>query len=542
MSFSLPRTPTVPVFPQQLRGRRVHRLVQWLPYIGRVLQSPLQALLIMIVPALLLMPLSLHWSLLPFFSCAVAVSFHVDRALSSRFLLPPLALLTIPAFLGLGVGVPMVAGDLGFSISPVHLTMQLVGLLGLPFGMIGYVWARGRVATDWCPPRADSIYREVSKPLLKLAMFFAIFDLIRIVIGWRSGSLDRGYAGEALVGQSIGIWTFTGIFNRWGNLWFFFLPILWRFNGALGRAILAGVLFFYALVAYASGSRGLVLFPIIFIFFGYYFFVDRPHIKVERWAFVLIPLFALYIYTVDVFRNTDQFRNSRLADLPARLAASKAISSGADDRHDFVFTTGRALIGVADEIVYSSTPDEVPYAGGGDILPAMLWTWMPQKLKPNKPLLVDANEVVASYTGVRNERSGTAISLAADCYRRFGWGGIPAGLFAFGVLFGLAVRAVLYVFRRKSVIAGIGLSALLLGGFQAGFSVTVLQTWWVWAYDIPKHVAGILLVAFVAAGSSNRGLDHYARRAQFDNSLSSSGLLAALKEDRSNRERRHGTS
>ena len=283
----------------------------------------------------------------------------------------------------------------------------------------------------------------------------------------------------------------------------------------LGRAALVGALVFYGLVAYASGSRGLMLYPIIFLFFGTYFFIDRPRLKPERWLLLLIPLFVFYIYAVDVFRNTQQFQNSRLTDLTSRLYASRAIGVEASEREDFALTTGRALIGVADNVIYESTPKEVPYAGGSDILPALLWTWVPQKLAPNKPLLFDANEIVVSYTNIRNERTASAISLGADCYRRFGWVGIPVGILLFGFVFGLFVRFVLYIVRRVSVVGGVALIVFLIGDIQNPFAVTLLQTWWIWAYDLPKHIVIMALVVFVVTFGENHGLDYYSGRNRF---------------------------
>jgi hypothetical protein len=273
--------------------------------------------------------------------------------------------------------------------------------------------------------------------------------------------------------------------------------------------ILVAVMGFYGIIAYASGSRGLVLYPVLLLVCGAYFFVDRPRFRPERWAPILAVCFVVYIYAVEVFRNTEQFQNSRISDLGARLAATKEIGRVSAERRDFALATGSALIAVSDEIVYDMTPRVVPFAGGADILPALPWTWVPHALAPHKPLIWDANEVVAGYTSVRNERSYASISLTADLYRRFGWLGVAPGQFLFGLMYGAFIRWILYYFSRISVVGGVTLIAFVTAGLQAPFASTVLQTWWIWAYDLPKHLLPLVCITWLLGRGTDRGLDAY---------------------------------
>jgi hypothetical protein len=482
------------------------RFTQWMPTVSRFVQHTWLTLVFAIGISSLLLLVSVHWALMPLCVWVVLVGLKIDWALLDRMAIPPLVILILLPAIGMGLGIPLFVGTLDIGLSPLHLIMQLVFLLGAPFLFVGYRLGRGSIRNNWCPPDTERIFDTEAKPLMTVAYFFLVFDIIRITIGWRSGSLDRGYAGEALLDQQMGVWTFAGIFGRWNNLWFFFLPLLWRKGSLLLRALVAASLGYYVLIAFGSGSRGLLIYPFIFVVCGLYFFVDKPRFRPERWAPVAIIFVIIYIYALDVFRNTAQFQNSKLTDLSARLAATSAIAEEAKERQDFSLTMGRALIAVSDELIYELTPDTIPYAGAGDILPALPWTWVPHALAPNKPIIWDNNEVVVSYTNSRNERSFAAISLSADLYRRFGWAGIPVGLFLVGVLYGALVRGIIAVYRWNSVVIGVTLIAFLTGGLQSVFTSTVLQTWWIWAYDLPKHLIPLTMVVYIIGGGVGRGL------------------------------------
>lgn len=448
---------------------------------------------------------------MPFCLWMCVVGIKVEWALFDRLLVPPIVILILLPSVGLGIGIPMYVDSLEVNVSIPHLTMQLVFLLGTPFLLIGYRIGRGYIKGNWSPKSTENIFERERRPLIAVSWFFALFDILRITVGWVTGNLDRGYAGEISQVQGIGAWTIFSIFGRWNSLWFFFLPFLWRKGSLVVRLILVSALVYYCLISFASGSRGLILYPFIFLIVGVYFFVDKPKFRPERWIIALVLIFVSYIYAADVFRNTSTFQNSRLTNLSERLSASKEIVDGAIERKDFASTTGRALIGVSDELVYGFTPDPVPFAGGSDIIPAVVWTWVPQILAPNKPYLFDGDEIVISYTNNRQARSFSTISFSADLYRRFGWGFIPLGLLILGVVYGYFIRFVVFVYLNISVIAGVTLFAVIVGGLQTGVLSTVLTTWWIWAYDLPKHLVPLTLLVVFLGGGLGRGLVSHSR-------------------------------
>ena len=124
------------------------------------------------------------------------------------------------------------------------LTMQLVALVGAIFVFGGYVLGRGKIPQDWWPRSTKMAMTLIGKPLAAGATFLVLFDMLRIFVLWRSGNLDRGFAGEETINQAVGFWTFLVLFGRCNNLWFFLLPFLWRRADTLGKVLLSACLLF----------------------------------------------------------------------------------------------------------------------------------------------------------------------------------------------------------------------------------------------------------------------------------------------------------
>ena len=81
----------------------------------------------------------------------------------------------------------------------------------------------------------------------------------------------------------------------------------------------------------------------------------------------------------------------------------------------------------------------------------------------------------------------------------------------YGLLIGFCVRMMLYLLRFKSVVAGVAVWAVVLVGAQGGYATSVLQTWWIWAYDLPKHLVVLGVVLLYVCRLRFIGLRSYAR-------------------------------
>jgi hypothetical protein len=481
---------------------RPHRFELWLPRLSVLVKNPVATGVCSLILGFCLSVWSLHWALAPACLYVVLIALRLEWEILRRVSLPPLLVLFFFPAIGAGVGIPVVVSDSGDELDLGFLTCQLTFIAGAVLVMAGYRLVLPRFRADWFPEVSEYVFRQSRTQVLFVGYLLMIYDLTRLMLGLVTGGLDRGYAGEALIGaQNVGTWNLIGIFARWSNVWFFFLPAMWKWSGLWSRILLGLVLIGYFGIAIASGSRGLLFYPVVIYLGGIFFFVDLPRFRPERWLFPSFLVGVALIYFLDVYRNSEGFRESKLTDLPTRLVAAREVRAEALGRADFASTVGMALVANSDQIVYSLTPSSVPFCGGEDILPAMLWTWVPHIVSADRPVLWDSNEIVVSYTGVRHERSWASVTLAADLYRRFGWLGVAVGLFIFGMIYGAFVRGVFWILLKKSVIVGVVLVGFLIAGVQARFSSSVLQTWWIWAYDLPKHLVPVLVfVIFSKAG------------------------------------------
>ena len=94
----------------------------------------------------------------------------------------------------------------------------------------------------------------------------------------------------------------------------------------------------------------------------------------------------------------------------------------------------------------------MPYAGFSD-LRGLAYVFIPRYFYPDKPILMDGNEIVIGYTGIRIIGTSSVVSLMADLYRRGGtvaviFGGLVSSLVLFFYL-------TLALFITRSLIIGI---------------------------------------------------------------------------------------
>jgi len=140
-----------------------------------------------------------------------------------------------------------------------------------------------------------------------------------------------------------------------------------------------------------------------------------------------------------------------------------------------------------DATVYEMTPSPIPHAGAENFS-AVLYTWVPYFLYRERPILYDANQVLIDYTGGVFTRTGKALTLPADLYRRFGWFGITFGVAAAFWVYGRFCGWCYRIYFEKNALLGILLILFTFSFFQGRPFSTVLTTWWIFFYEIPKHL------------------------------------------------------
>ena len=221
---------------------------------------------------------------------------------------------------------------------------------------------------------------------------------------------------------------------------------------------------------------------------------------------------------MDHFRNTDGYKATRTIDIASRINAVQQVADrkrdaeAATEANMDLYILGRALVEVNDEIIYEKTPSIVPHAGW-DNFDAILYTWIPSTLKPDKPILTDYSDIFHDYFPDEIESTGRILSLQADLYRRFGWLAVPFGVFAAYSVFGFIWRYVFQIYTFNNALLGMMLYLYGLSYFNVRPFSSVLGSWWNLCYDAPKHLIVMMLVyVFCSYGKKMQGAVVYSGR------------------------------
>lgn len=460
---------------------------------------------------------SIHYGLAVVLGWLALLAFHLERRILELSLLPPFAALTLWQFLGLGIGVSLIISESAGDFDPSFLKMQLIWIIGFPFFYLSYSVFFRKIRGVVAPAVSNSQQELAWRPLFLIGWILLTMRIVGYVYGAYSGSEDRGEL--SLVNTSdadFGAWTLFQLTPRFSNVGFLLLPVLLARGDLLQRTVLGLMLGVYFLLAFVSGGRGNVFYPIIFIFMGYYAFWRLPRVPWDFAALVMAAASLPLIFFIGTYRGTEGFVTSQMFDVKSRLAAvgqtrelmrQESTTSGGGT------VTGTALIGVNDHLIYPATPEVIPHAGFEGVQ-AVPWVWVPTFFMRNKPNLIDGNVIVGQYVDYQIGRgTGSTISLPADLYRRFGWLGVglgmPIAMLAYGALSYLCYS----VYLSRNFVVGTVLILYTISFFTWSPLQTVLTTWWSFAYDFPRHLIvliGLYLITSVLSRARGiQGALHY---------------------------------
>jgi hypothetical protein len=469
------------------------RFRQFFPLASRVIENVWLLLPIFMLAALILSVFSVHYGLSMMCLWMGLLCFWVDRKHLNYLLFTPLQPLATLLIMTLGAGISMLVYDSPEKYQLGFLAMQLAGLLGFPFMMVGYYFVTRKVPGFVFPSVDSREGKLVTRPLVLVGWFCLFHELAKVVSGIASGTMDRGMAGDFQVDTPFGWWTAFGIFLRIQTMGFLLVPLIWRENRIIGRVLVAVVVSAILFLHFVAASRGAVFFPLFILLGACYLFLNLKGVKYELlFLFGIIGLAPLvtimgHYRSSQAFRETD-IRNvfQKLGTITEGLERQKATAEDSGERFS---EAGRSFLGVADPLVYEMTPGIVPH-GGFERMDGMLWTFVPYILSQGRrPVMQDGNLIVANYRGYTMSRTSIGISYPAELYRRWGWWAVPMGLLFYGLFYGAVFRFVYTLYLRKNALWGFMLCGLLFHFFIAWFFHTVLNMFWYWFYDIPKHVA-----------------------------------------------------
>jgi hypothetical protein len=470
-----------------------NRFAKSFPIINRLLSKPVLIIYFFLFLAFLGWLYSPHLALSIYIFAYVLLTYSIERRHLNTLFFTPLTALSIYAFLGLGIGSVLLIVDAEVKFEPLIFLMQVVYLVTFPFMMIIYRFFNINFPSFSLPDPLNPDSQSFYKPLKNIAWCFFIYAIFGLIVGAITGSADRGEAGEFIVENQVGIWSIFVIFNRLNYVSFILIPFLLRDSKPEVKYIIYFLLTIYFVLAFATGSRGFVLHPIVQMVSGYWMFGGSSKI-IKRSISILIILALFLIPFMDAYRNTSAFYTSALSNPLERLQAiTEAKELFSDSKRNSNNITGLALVGASDYIIYENTPSTVPYAGWENI-EAILYIWVPNILYPSKPLLLDGDEIIVSYTGIKNDRSSGNISFYADMYRRFGWFGVFIGYIIFAIFYSRFIAFVFRMYYKQDALFGFLLILLCLTFLQYVPNNTLLTTFWIWLWDIPKYVLALMVL------------------------------------------------
>ncbi len=190
------------------------------------------------------------------------------------------------------------------------------------------------------------------------------------------------------------------------------------------------------------------------------------------------------------YRSTDAYREADIRDPIKKLGTlSQGLeqwSAKEEDTGSRYAETGNAFLGTIDYMIYEMTPVTIPHEGF-ERLDGAVWIFWPTMFSQTaeRPVVHDDIQIAEQYLGYSLGGTGMTLSFSAELYRRWGWLGLPIGLFAYGVLYGLVFRKIHQHYLFRNALWGFILCGLSFMMWTFG---PILSTLSVWFYDIPKHL------------------------------------------------------
>jgi len=432
----------------------------------------------------------LAWAVLP----AIAA----DRPFHSVSVMGPATFAAFVLFVKFGIGLTL-AEQAGMEVEPwasfncgcfaFTLIMTLLALMKL----IGPgVRVRNAIA--------DS-FRLAQRDLGRIGLFMLAYALLVDTVLIITGGLDRSAATSKMAGYGeMGWWSWFVLFQEIIGMGSFLVPLATRSWSRPLRLLVYGIVILRAAVYILAGTRSTALFSVFFLVLGHLAFSQRLPRRVEIYGLVLSAFLYPLIDFTDYLRNSDYFHETKVTEIGARIeAAGKAVTTLQQEdtarRAQSALITGRAILEFSDTLVYERTPNPVPYAGFGD-LHNLAYVLIPRYFMPNKPILLDGNEIVISYTGIRQIGTSATVSLNADLYRRGGVATVIGGGIVSALLLILYLKLCVFVMRRFDPALGVLMILMIVSvGFRHPlFHWTVLSLGSTYGYSFPKVIVFLALL------------------------------------------------
>lgn len=438
---------------------------------------------------------------------ALTVALWLEAPLLESLPLPPLTVLLFGLSLRWGLGPLLLAvgGSGGDSFVEIWIRYgppaQLLWLtLTAALLLLALPQRQFIIRSACCQVKSSLLIEAVNQPRLRsklkaLAILLSAYMLAYIILSMFSGAFDRQF--QAYVSWSHQLWrldTPVAAFSRLRDVWFFLFPLWWRLLSPPWRWVLGTEMIAFLTAAILSGSRGLLLYPLMLLLFGLWFVLRDPRI-LRRIGLAFAALVLILSPLIYVVRDSSAFQNSH--SWIGRVQAVGLALMQPEPLFQKARWLGRDLYACHDPYLF--TPENRDLAPvGSQGLDKLVYLWLPKHVFPERPVLFDghliAKQLQRVVPSLWSEVWFPCFSFPADLLRRWA---IP------GVLFGSLVAAALFhllfnLWYRTVSISGSTFKLLLLvfpsTYLQAFPFGTVSETAWAVFWELPKYLILFLLL------------------------------------------------
>lgn len=280
-----------------------------------------------------------------------------------------------------------------------------------------------RLGQKWFKPR--SLPQENGKAQASWPGYGLILLSIgtsTILLGFLSGVTNR-LAGSQI---SIEFASLVSAFSFVMYATFFFLGYLAVKKGYIWWLIWLFSFVLFSTYSFLDGGRGAPIYAAIFSAAGWVWagFLPRRLVGI---GYLAILLFIPFVGVVELYRD-------RFADLPSRVSLDRRVTGLGQAFEQFSIQSlqsigdtteafARALTARTVDRIFLLTPQYIPYAKFNG-LENILYAVIPEIINPNRPVLLDGNEIAIEYGAANPNSTGAYTPTVGDGYRRGGWVGV----------------------------------------------------------------------------------------------------------------------
>ena len=483
-----------------------------------ILLHPLYGLGLLLLACLPLLPFAsqpLGVLLAAFSTYLLLMAVRLEQPWLALTPLPPLTILCLGAWLrcGLGglllaLGRPMALNDWNSGFWRHLPEAQTLWVIFMTAAVLVFAcWPKPGLPGDVSSQGAGR------QPLLSLSMACGLFAITSVGLGVLFGTLDRNPSSYLYwVAQR---WRPDSLFTmlaRFRDVFFLLAPLaISKAQRNWQRLVLLGFLLGYPALALPMGGRGLLLYPILYAVIG--ILLTPISIRALRLIIGATLIFGLIaIPSIETYRGMAHFQAASRTDLLARLNLLTSASQQLISRVDLTMAlrqTGISLYGCSDGYLFQEPASSQPRAGWHR-MQSLLTAWLPELVAPKTVPVRDAHIIAEEARGSSRQQAESmtytsfyCISLGGDLYWRGGW---PIVVLGSG-LAAIAYRLVSSLWYRHAGWSSTWQILLLL--YPATFLTmypagSIGETAWLWMWDLPKYVALIGMICFIAGKLSRK--------------------------------------